>query len=78
MSSKSPVDVFDTTTFVEDVERYRKRHGYSMNEFADIADIARSTYKKIVCGYFTPGLRVTCILADACDISLDKYRKVSV
>jgi DNA-binding XRE family transcriptional regulator len=71
----SASDLFDLTTFVEDVERYRKRRNYSKREMADVVGIAWSTYKRLTVGLLAPGLRMVCMLANTCDLSLDKYRK---
>jgi len=68
------IDLFDIATFIEDVERYRERHHYNKREMSDVCGIATSTYKRLTVGLLSPGLRLVCILANTCDLSLDKYR----
>lgn len=74
MVKQSAVNVFDTRAFLDDVERFRTRRGWSKQEFADIAGVSASTVKMFAYGKRPPGLYLVCVLADVCDLSLDKYR----
>jgi len=74
VSKQSAVNVFDVTAFAEDVERFRVRRGWSKAEMADVCGISLSTFKMFVQGNRPPGLFLVCVLADICDLSLDKYR----
>jgi transcriptional regulator with XRE-family HTH domain len=74
MSKQSAVQVFDVQAFMDDVERFRKRRGWSQNEMADVCGVSSSTVKMFAQGNRPPGLFLACVLADVCDLSLDKYR----
>ncbi len=74
MPKQSAVNVFDVPAFSEDVERFRVRRGWSKAEMADVCGISLSTLKMFVQNSRPPGLFLVCVLADVCDLSLDKYR----
>jgi len=74
MSKQSAVDVFDMQTFIEDCERYRQRRNWTRVEMALHVDCSLSTLKWILDGQRPPGLRLVVLMANTCDLSLDKYR----
>jgi hypothetical protein len=69
------IDVFDVWAFVDDVERYRQRRGWTMVEMADVCAIAYTTYKLMATRKRALGIRLVCILANVADLSIDKYRR---
>jgi len=71
---QSGVEVFDVPAFSEDVDRFRVRRGWSKAEMADVCGISQSTLKGFLQLNRPPGLFLVCVLADVCDLSLDKYR----
>lgn len=76
MSRVSSATVFDSEQFVADVIAYTKRWRINHKQLIITACLDESSTRAVLRGEQPLTLYVACKLADICDLSLDKYRRL--
>lgn len=65
---------FDMDAFRGDILAYCRRQRIDHAELSARAGLAKASVSRFIRGGRGLGLRAVCLLADACDLSLDSYR----
>lgn len=75
---RSAEPYFDFVRFMHDVNQYRFRHNINVKDLATEADVGFNSMSRTLRLEDNPCLATVCMLAEICDLSIDKYRKTLV
>ena len=78
MTYIGPDDVFDIDKFYDDIKAYADRKKLTYTNLADVCIVDRSWLSKNIRDRNNLSLRMACLLAEACDLNLHSYIKVSI